>query len=275
MKNNENTRMIRGVGYYLPKALKFYNLKSEYLAPVIFLITLIFYFINGYIVNGLLPDVMTTINEFIKIPNSDLSNVTNYSKLLGVLLNSSFINLIISIITNFFVGIITSIFLITCIKELKGEIFTLKNGFKLLANKFFKIAIASLLFSLAYNILKVFFVIPGFIYYSIYLFYMCYALDLKKRIAGAFEASKEITKGHRMEIFSVIILFKIIAYISVNFISLFLLSFITSILSATNNNLVEIFVSAFMSAIIYLMEIKLVALIYYDIEYGWKPIEEL
>ena len=275
MKNDETVRMIRGIGYYLPKAMKFYNLKSEHLAPVIFLITLIFYFINGYIINGLLPNVMTTINEFIKIPNSELANVTNYSKLLSVLLNSSVINLIISIITNFLVGIFTSIFLITCIKELKGEEFTLKNGFRLLANKFFKIAISSLLFSLAYNILKIFFVIPGFIYYTIYIFYMCYALDLKKRVAGAFEASKEITKGHRMEIFSVVILFKIIAFISVNFVTLFILSFITSILSATNNNLVEIFVSAFMSSIIYLMEIKLVALIYFDIEYGWKPVEKL
>ena len=275
MKNDETVRMIRGIGYYLPKAMKFYNLKSEHLAPVIFLITLIFYFINGYIINRLLPNVMTTINEFIKIPNSELANVTNYSKLLSVLLNSSVINLIMSIITNFLVGIFTSIFLITCIKELKGEEFTLKNGFRLLANKFFKIAISSLLFSLAYNILKIFFVIPGFIYYTIYIFYMCYALDLKKRVAGAFEASKEITKGHRMEIFSVVILFKIIAFISVNFVTLFILSFITSILSATNNNLVEIFVSAFMSSIIYLMEIKLVALIYFDIEYGWKPVEKL
>jgi hypothetical protein len=261
MENKQNIRMIRGIGYYLPKAMKFYNLKTEYLTPLIFTISLIFYFISGYFVYKLFPDVMGTLNNLISMPNSQITNLGWY--------------MTISIITTFLVSTFASVFLIACIKELKGEEYTIKKGFKLLSGKFYKIAFSSLLFSFAYNILlKVFFVIPGFIYYSIYLFYMCYAIDMKKRSADAFETSKIITKGHRMEIFSVVILFKIVSFISVNFIVLFVLSFITSILSITNNSLVEVFVSAFMSTIIYLMETKLVALIYFDLEYGWKPVEK-
>jgi hypothetical protein len=275
MENNKNIRMIRGISYYLPRALKFYNLKNETLTPAIFLITLVIYFFGSYFISGLLPDLITALNEFISISNSNRENLGSYNNLLQTFLNSSFINLIVSIITNFLVGVFSSVFLITYIKELKGEVFPTKSGFKLLSHKFFKIAVLSLLFSLGYNILKMFLVLPGFIYYSVYLFYMCYALDLKMRIGDAFEASKTITKGHRMEIFSVVILFKVIAFLSVYFLTTIVLSLISSIFSAESNSWVQIFVSAFMSSIRYLMEIKLVAMIYFDLEYGWETIDKI
>ena len=79
MENNKNIRMIRGITYYLPKALKFYNLKNESLAPVIFLITLVIYFFGSYVMNGLLPDLIKALNEFISISNSNPANLSNYN----------------------------------------------------------------------------------------------------------------------------------------------------------------------------------------------------
>lgn len=275
MDNFKNVKMVRGIAYYLPRAMKFYNLKNEYLPPVIFLLTLILYSISSYFINSLLPNVMNALNDFISFSASQPTDIEKYSSILRKLINSGFFSLVINIFTNFLVGLFGSVFLITFIKELKGEVYSIKNGFKLLAHKFFKIAFLSLTFSITYNIFKVFFVLPGFIYYSIYLFYMCYALDLKKRIAGAFEASKIITKGHRIEIFSVVILFKVIAFVLIYFITSIALSVMTSILSITSNLWVEIFVSAFMSTMIYLMEIKLVAMIYFDLEYGWEQVDKL
>jgi hypothetical protein len=270
---NVNVKMIRGFGYYLPRALRFYNLKSENLTPVIFLITLLFYFIANFFIITMIPDIKNTINELISVIGAESINIDRYLSLLLVLINYGLISMEISILANFLVGIFASIFLIAFIKELKGEAYSIKNGFKLLFNNFFKIVFLSFVFSLSYNFLKEFFEIPGFIFYSVYLFYMCYALDLEKKAMSAFKASKTITKGRRMEIFGIIILFKIVSFLAVNFLTAMIFSLITSILSAKSNSLIEIFITAFMSATIFLMETKLVAMIYFDIQYGWKPEE--
>ncbi|NLZ53253.1 MAG: hypothetical protein GX892_08915, partial [Thermoanaerobacteraceae bacterium] len=108
--------------------------------------------------------------------------------------------------------------------------------------------------------------IPLLIVYLMFIFNVCYVVDMGKGVAESYRASRKTTYGYKRMIFLIILIF--------NFVLAIPLSFLMIIGIITNNDLVFVFVFSFAATVVSIMQNRLTALLYIDLEYGNKESEE-
>lgn len=237
MDGNNGHRTLRSISYYIPRALKFYDLKNEHLTRIVFIVTLFSLFIVTY---NQLVSLMSIMHK--KTPEG----------------GDSFTSLIVSVL----IYLSSGIYLISAIKELKGKEYTAGDCIRKISRKAFRIIIATLGYTIITNFGLVFLLfVPGVIFGIMFLFYLCYILDLGIGITESFGASRRLTKGYRLQMFFIQLVFYLILLLP----ALIVLTMVWLL----NNLLAVSFVVAFILSVISLMQQKLIALMYVDLEYGY------
>lgn len=239
MENGGGARKLKGIGAYLLKALKFYELKNESLTRLIFVVILFISFAGFFVPN----------NKYLLVAANFLVVTVTY--------------------------LASTVYLAAYIKDLKGEDYTPKACIRLVAGSTFRIIgssiayLAAIALTLGFMILPelagmllLFLIVPLLILYVTYLFSTCYVVDKRYGIAGAFKSSRKTTSGHKGAVFMTILLFNFIAAIPVTFIWL--------AVAGSNNILMVNFLISFLGAVLNLMQQRLTALMYMDLEYGYE-----
>ena len=263
MEHNYKPKMLNNLGWYFRRALKFYDIKVDLVAPVAFLLVLAVNFICNYF---FVPDI------------SGLDKVTaeDVQKIFLMLSKSAFVYFINIVL----VSVFSSIYLCAYIKDLKGEEYRLKDILLTVTKNIHKLLLLYFTLYAAYPVLsaifrlspvKVLVVFSLFIPFAIgmialfvmLVFSNCYILDKGNSLKNAYESSSKMTKGHKIEIFSLILLFMFGATI----LSRGLTSVVLSFLPSTTSNMIILFVYAFIISMFNLMESRLIALVYMDLEY--------
>jgi hypothetical protein len=170
-------------------------------------------------------------------------------------INTQFI--LVTVLSGAMIHLTSAVYLAAYIKELKGMEYDIRKCVLLVLGKAFNIVGAFILYLLAAVVGSIFFLVPGIIIYLMFMFNTCYIVDLGEGITGAFTASKNLTRGYKKQLFVISLVFILVTYIPY-----FILA---SVFSA--NNITLSFVSAFLGAIINLMQQRLIALLYMDLEY--------
>ncbi|MCX7921494.1 MAG: hypothetical protein N3B21_05690 [Clostridia bacterium] len=228
MNDKQTTKRLGNIGAYLPRILKFYDLKSERLAQAIFLLIFAIQLAGNFIgvrVMGENPGY--TPNNLIK-----MSAITG-----GMLLAVNFIS---------------SIYLYAYINQLKGRYCSAKECVWAVLKRPFTVVGALVLYGILTTTSFAFFLVV----YFMFLFTLCYIVDKKMGVAQAFSASKRLTTGYKMQMFVLVTAFKFL-------IDMPILLMVMSI----NNTLAVSFISSFITAIVHLMYQRLVALMYFELEY--------
>jgi len=236
---NEKPGKLRNLNLYMTKALKFYDLKNENLSRFIFLVILVVNFLGIFVPENVYLDIIFNLIRVAIIILASAAYLTVY------------------------------------IRELKGQTCGMRECFRITGKNALKILAASISFiiaaiatfgvSLSVEALAVaisMLGIPLLVIYLMFIFNVCYVVDLGKGVAESYAASKRITYGYKRAIFFVILLF--------NFIVAIPLSFLMIIGMTTNNDLVFVFVVSFATSVISIMQNRLTALLYIDLEYGDK-----
>ena len=244
MENNSKTHALRNIGFYMSKSFKFYKLKNDNLTPIIFVIILIINSVSFFIIRKYDMSI-------------DLSNVT-YDKFAAYMINL-FQNSIISFITLIIINIFSTVYLAAYIKELKGESYTVKDSFELTFRNIFKIILVFIAIRIFIAVGLLFLIVPGIIVYLICYFNRCYIIDKSIGIIGSFRRSSILTNGRKLQMLANIIVFYILAY---------LMLLLLTTLFFSGNLMIQIFVVSFTTSIISLIEARLIALMYVDLEYG-------
>lgn len=229
MDKQNRSGKLKGFFYYLPKAVNFFSLKSERLTRTVFVIVLLTSFLSSLV--PVKPDKEVSFAELLVVIGS------------------------ISIIY-----LASTVYLVAYIRELKNKEYTAKECYQRVMRKAFRIVLASILYGILF-VLGIFaFIVPGILFAVVFIFYICYIVDLGEGMEDAFQASKRITRGYRWQIANILIAFGLILIFPV----MLLISFAIS----SGRPLVFTFVVSFTGALINLMYQRLVALLYMDLEYG-------
>jgi hypothetical protein len=239
MENKRGPAKLRGLGAYLKKTVKFYELKNERLSRMIFII------------------ILSTSFLGIFIPEEGSFVITG--NLLGITV----------------AYMASAVYLAAYIKDLKNEEYSLKTCFVLVARNFFKIIFSSVAFLIGIvstvgllafpeliRVVMAVFLIPLIIAYVMFLFNTCYIVDKGYGISQSYKSSKNITSGYKRAIFIIILLF--------NFIMAIPMSIVLLAASSVRNIFAANFILSFAAAVLNLMQQRLTALIYMDLEYGEK-----
>lgn len=251
MEGNWRPRALRDLGYYFVKSLKFYGLKAEYLTPVIFTIMLFVGFASQNISSIYFDRLVPLLNT----ANTDMTAYLDNIK--EITYNFMYINLT-GILTYIVLGLISTVYLIANIRQLKGESYSFKSCIATAAKSMHKLIIASVLYILAISTGILLFILPGIIFYVMFIFNSCYILDKGNGVIGAFKASYKVTKGSKAQIFGIVVLFNLVILLVPSLFA-----------GSISNSLINIFVASFLSAIFNLMFQRLVAHMYIDLEYGY------
>jgi len=236
MENGMRPGKLRSFGTYLGKGLKFYELKDESLGRIIFLVIL-----------------LTGLSDFF-VPESNV------------------LQLVLGCVRVAVIHVASSVYLAAYIMDLKGVTYKsgdcVKHVFKniagvLLASVSFLVSLAMLIgimlapeaFLYVFSLLS----IPLIIIYFMFMFNVCYIVDKGIGILESFKLSMRLTKGVKGRVF--LILFALYFLLSIP------LGFISFPLLFLENNLVNSFVLIFVSAIISLVQQRVTALLYIDLEY--------
>ena len=250
MENSPLTNKISRLSVYMPKAIKFYNLKIEFLTPLLFILIL----------------AISLSDVIIPLPKS--------------------INLGYSLLF-FFGGIIlslaNSIYLCAYMMELKEEAYSFEDILKVLGRNLYKLVILSFIYNIPVMAISCFnkseylnntalqatlggalfvLLIPGIIFYLMFIFNTCFILDKNSGVIKSFLLSKRISKGNKGAIFKTIFLFNMLLLIPAMFITLITIS------AYPNNSIITNFVFYFVLTIINFIQQRLIALMYLDLEYG-------
>ncbi|HOJ09852.1 MAG TPA: hypothetical protein PK733_04585 [Clostridiales bacterium] len=230
MEPNKKPSNLRMAKYYLINALKFYEMKNERITPVLFVIILF----TGF--------ASTLISEKTA--------------------NDIYLSAMYNIASVFILYLASVVYLYSYMTELRGGECSLKQCLGQVFRKLSKILAAYIAFIAI--ILTGFFllIIPGVIFYLMFMFNICYLLDKDIRVTDAFNASKNLTARRKMEIFAIFIVFNLTLLLPIFFIII--------LASVYGNNLILSFVVTFLSSILTLMQQRLIALLYFDLEYGTK-----
>ena len=239
MEANQKPGKLRDINFYLWKSFRFYELKNERLSRIIFLLILVISFLGIFV-----PDNIYINGAF------------------------SFISVTITFLAS-------AVYLAAFIKDLKGEVYGIKDCFKLISKNIFKVLIVSITYLLTVAVtlgfivspeiisyLVIFMFIPFIIIYLMFIFNICYVLDKGEGIIKSFKSSGDVTKGYKRGIFLIIFVF--------NFLLTVPLSFLMVAAVLSENSLIYAFVISFIAAILNFMQQRLTALMYMDLEYGIK-----
>lgn len=259
MENGPLPKKISRLGIYMPNAIKFYNLKIEYLTPVLFIIIL----------------AISLLGTIIPAPKS--FDLYYY---------------LFSFFSSIFINLATAIYLCAYIMELKREVYSLNVLIKIFGKNLFKLIIISFIYNvpvlaIAYlnspqvsdnlalqaTIAGVFILlaVPGIVLYFMFIFNTCFIVDKNYGIIKAFQSSKALTEGNKWSIFKTLFIFNMLLLMPVMFITLITAS-TTSI--SSNNALISDFVFCFILTIIDFIQQRLIALMYIDLEYGNREIQQ-
>jgi len=264
MEIKQGPKKLKRISEYLPEFIKFYKIKIELIAPLVFIFILGAFFIRRFFEPNNVPAIDFT------------SNNIDYVKYFDFFRHGLFLFLSV----NFIVGIFSSIYLSAYIKDLKGEVYSFKSTSGLFLRNLINIILSNIDFYLTVlfgvllllNAKTSFYVIlslspliaigyPGWVFIKyIFLFSNCYILDKGKGIKGALKSSMALPKNNRLQLLLVLTLFFVLIFLSY--------TLIISVFSTINSNLAILFIAAFESAIFRLMQVRLVALMYVDLEYG-------
>jgi len=252
MRSFNGTGKLRGFKAYFFKALKFFDLRDERMSPVVFSITLL----------------VSCLGVVLQYPAGEADEIDIASQV-----NPSLIPLII--LANIVIKLSISVYLTGCIKELKGEVYSLKSCAELVIKRSFKILAAYFIYSLITTVLLLSLVLKGLFFLAIpilivnvmYQFNTCYIVDRNYGVIAAFKASRKLTHGYKWRIF--VLTFAFTAAL------LFISSIILEIFITSGSLLIWTFVLCFVLSLYNMMNEKLIALIYYDLEYGAYEAERM
>ena len=239
MTHNERPGKLKNINYYLTKTLKFYDLKNESLSRLIFIIILVINFLGIFVPENIYLDIILNVARMTVI------------------------------------NLASAVYLTAYIKDLKRETYGIQECFKITGKSAFKILAASISYlitiiatismymsvetmAVAVSILG----IPLLVIYFMFIFNVCYVVDQGKGVAESYGASRKITYGYKRAIFFTVLTF--------NFILAVPLSFLMLIGMITSNDLVFAFVFSFATTVVNIMQNRLTALLYIDLEYGNK-----
>ena len=228
MKLGKGPGSLRDFRFYIITSLKFFELKDEYLTPIIFTISLLISFSSAF-----LP-----VDFDITAPA-------------GIFYN---------ILTTVIMYLITSIYLSAYIRELKNEEYNLGICTKLVLKRIFKILVALIIYILSIAMGAVLLVVPGIILYLMFIFNACLIIDTNEPLIASFTLSKRLTDGKKTYIFSLMLLFNLLLFMPVSFTFLAAMS--------SNSNLIFNFITSFVSVIVNIMQQRMIALMYVDLRYG-------
>lgn len=234
MEPEKNTGRLRDINTYFRKAFRFFDLKNERLTPVVFIVMLFAGFSSAF-----LPDSSTG-------PGLELW--------------------LYNIISLLMMYLASAVYLSAYIRELKGEEYSLGACSRLVLRYVLKVVLASAAYIAAIFSGFVLLFIPGLIIYIMFIFHLCFIIDRKKRVMEAFGASKKLTDGKKMGIFVTVLVFNLVLVLP--------FSIIMMLADSYNNDLIFVFVISFVGVIINLMQQRLIALMYVDLEYGVEHFEQ-
>ena len=224
MENNREPGRLRNLRTYVPLAFKFYELKSEYLPPIIFLVLLAF----------------SMASAFIEIKDNTFAFLY------------SFFNFIIEFL-------FLTVYLFACIKEFKKEAYTLSECFLSVLKNALKIIAIAIIYGAAVITGSILFIIPGVIVSVMFIFSISCLVDKNTGILESFKASKQLTDGRKGQIFVIIFMFSLIWLAPLMYLVLQI---------QLNRTIVTVFILQFISLLISLMQQRLIAAMYVDLEYG-------
>lgn len=252
--------MSRRILFFVTESLKFYKLRTDFLANAIFLC--------------ILP--LCVLLSF-----------------LPVFIGNIYLQLGIEFISSALINIFAMAYIFSFIRDLKNEKVTFASTIEFLKKRFFSILPAALIFSLpelprtvfvrallpyisdysliSDNLVKSSLLSASYLLYElfllllflIYIFTFSNISDKSNSFISAFKNSRKMTKGKRPTIFIILLIFNIV----INSIAI-LVSMFTDILGSTIAAVVS---SGFVAAVTMLMKHRLSALLYYAAEYGKNP----
>jgi len=208
----DNNSGIKTFFEYLPESVKFYKLKKEGLAKLIFVLVLFCQLAGNYI-------QYTTLNlisseDIDRIYSVVLAGMVPYEgdinlpseKTVNLVLIIFGTALLVKLLSNLFL----SVYMYSYLSGRKGKDAGFKASFKGTFKHLGRLIFYNIIFGIMFFIGCMFFVIPGILVYVIFVFGYCYILDLKLRVSEAMTASSEITKGRKAQIASALIGFFIL-----------------------------------------------------------------
>ncbi len=250
--------MIGRLGFYVRQALKFYDIKGEGIAPAVFVVILSAGFVGALMPGSLLE------NRYFNYSYNFISMSVIY--FVSAIYQSAYINdlrkkkynldSLKSLIAHrgkriAAVSVIVS--LLSLPVTLFAELALSDTGQVAQMNVFLKKILTGTLLMLIYAAVMIFL-------YLMYLFVFSYIIDKNHGVMEALRASRTRTKGRRGQIFAIIIVFNVILFFATMITMLFA--------GAFQNVLILSFVTTFVASIFSLVQQRLIALMYNDLEYG-------
>lgn len=165
----------------------------------------------------------------------------------------------------FITSLFSTVYLCACIKEFKGESYSFSSCIGIVSRRIFIIIFATMIFGLFLTLGFILFVIPCVIIYLTLLFYACFIVDREQGIIQAFRSSRNITYGRKWQILGVMLTFALLELVLV------MVQMTTPL--QTVKSLAFNFVMSFFSVIVSLMQQRIIAQMYVDLEYP-KQYEE-
>ncbi len=251
-----NNGQIKRFSYYIPKIIKFYGLKIEYLTPILFVLLLGINFFLRLKLIDFSKDYFEFMNELMK--NSSFLTVDNN-------LIPDFYNKAIKIYTvvgleKFLGSILTGIYVIAFINDLKKVEYTFGQLLITYIKRLFFLVISYVIFSALLIITGILIIVPVLLYFM-FIFFDFYILDKGYGPIASLAASKRLVKGKKRKIFVLYILFQVFFLVIGNF------------LIGIENIMTYTFVSSFISTISMLMYRRLIGTIYFEAEYEDNKID--
>ncbi len=240
MEYNKKTGTVQSFMDYLPRAMKFYSLKNEFLARIVFVLVLAANILAQlYIYKNINLELFTSYPETLEELEQLFRNYT------GLFL--------ITVVRGIAVCIVSSFYLLAYIRELRGEPVNMAEITSGTLRKMIPYVAAHVVMSVIQGFGLLFFVIPGIILYILFLFTPSFIIDNKSGFLASFTDSASLTRGYRGQIFSVIA----VIYVFFNLASMFLASFGSAAAASV--------VASFISTIEKIVTLRMVALMYVDL----------
>jgi hypothetical protein len=157
-------------------------------------------------------------------------------------------------------NIISLIYLVGAIKEIRGGDYSAKDCVKCFFSRFLIIVFAVVLKTMLTLTGIMLLIVPALIVNTVFYFTEVIIIFEKSSIPSAYKKSLEITKDKRMKIF----LINTYCILTVNIVASIIIMLIADLFS-DNNIVLTLYINAFFSAIMQLVDRKRLALLYADL----------
>lgn len=255
-----NPRMLKNTAYYLANSLKFHEIRTDYVAPLTFVVLL------ALNVAGALAPVDGAPTQDFLMGNGISKVGDSLADLFTVFLALSFArSLVVSFYQRTYLAELRK-FQPSFKEALTGTLAIMLNIVGFCAIWLSPYALGAVLFRI--DSLVVFvslaalaLILPILVLYLMLVFGTCYILDKNMGPIRALKASIRLSAGHRMEILSIIFMFGL---------ANLLVTFFVSTFAITRGFLIYAFVTCFFNTLFNLAWARLTSLMYVDLEYGWS-----